>query len=57
LKAILAQAVPKDHHMKRILLVEDQADIREAASGDMGLQSARQLKPDLLQDVVTRQIG
>jgi DNA-binding response OmpR family regulator len=49
--------------MKRILIVEDQADIRElirmtleiedfdiheAESGDLGLQMARQLKPDLV---------
>lgn len=49
--------------MKRILIVEDQADIRElirmtleiedfdiheAENGDIGLQMARQLKPDLV---------
>ncbi len=49
--------------MKRVLIVEDQADIRElirmtleiedfdiheAENGDLGLQMARQLKPDLV---------
>lgn len=49
--------------MKRVLIVEDQADIRElirmtleiedfdiheAENGDIGLQMARQLKPDLV---------
>lgn len=34
--------------MKRVLIVEDQMDIREAENGDEGLALAQRIQPDLI---------